>query len=417
MKVKFDLSVFNIDTTKKEFNDYQGNTLVTVTLESILSFITKKYLFNEFETVHIHSDLFKNIAGNYRLYLNYLKDKNIIIIDESYERGLQSKGYMFSEYFKEHGFIKKISVDNIDRRIGKTQKIDVEIDPMVKERIISDFNQLCIRPEPIDKEIRFYNQENIPVINFRKYLSDVMNLSRLENTLISFKLDAGRFYTPYTQLSKTVRESHVYFDNKLVNLDIKNSFPMWLAIWLIEKGVQIDYETKEFFVEVLSGTFYSELILKFNKVKDLFNNTAFEKPRMSKQDVKEHFMTWLNGDNNRNNMVNYVFRAYYPTMFDFIRQYKRGRKDTMYYELVKMETTFIFNTICYQVYQAIPDIKLLTCHDQIYFEERFLEQVRPIWDMAISDIHLKIPAAPETDFDDSETEEFGILIDCSLQDI
>jgi len=68
---------------------------------------------------------------------------------------------------------------------------------------------------------------------------------------------------------------------------------------------------------------------------------------MTKTDVKQHFMSWLNGDNNRNNLTNYVFRAYYPVLFDFIRQYKAGRRDTMYYELVKMETGFKFN-ICHE---------------------------------------------------------------------
>jgi hypothetical protein len=339
-----------------------------------------------------------------------MMDKGIILIEEFYEKGVKPKGYMFTDYFKAFGIISEISLDDSDIFEEKLQKINVDIDPVVKLRITEDFNKLSIKQIPIEKPVRFYNQEGIPVVNFRSYISDVINLYRLGTKECTFKLNAGRFFTPFTQLSAQVRESHIYFENKLVNLDIKNSFPMWLSVWLLDKGLTIDYESTEFFNEILNGRFYTGLIQKFNKAKDLFNNTETERPYMTRTDVKQHFMSWLNGDNNRNNLTNYVFHAYYPVLFDFIRRYKAGRKDTMYYELVKMETGFIFNTICKRLYMAIPDIKLLTCHDQIYFEERFMYRVQPIWNEEIGKIHTRIPVSPELLLDDADLEDLGIEI-------
>jgi len=49
MKVRFNLKSFDINTTLKNIVDYQGNVLVTATLECILSLISSKYLYNEFE--------------------------------------------------------------------------------------------------------------------------------------------------------------------------------------------------------------------------------------------------------------------------------------------------------------------------------------------------------------------------------
>lgn len=412
MKVKFDLNSFDIDTSQKNFTDGKGNSLITSTLETIISFITVRYFYNEFETIYIHSDLFKKLSGDYRQYLNYLKAKGIIIIDESYKKGVIPKGYMFTDYFKAFATIREIKLDSRDRFEEKVQKIYVDIDPMVKERVSMDFSSLCIKQMPVEKEIMFHKDDGIPVVSFRTYLSDVINLYRLQTKTVTFKLNAGRFFNPFTQLSSKVRESHIYFEEKLVNLDIKNSFSMWLAVWLIGKGMTIDYETNEFFNEIQSGKFYWGLIDKFNNAKDLFNNTEDEKPRMTKLDVKQHFMSWLNGDNKRNNLPNYVFRAYYPKVFDFISQYKADRKDTMYYELVKMETQFIFNTVCKRLYESIPDIKILTCHDQIYFEERYMNQVRPIWEDEICKIHALIPVVPEIQFDKADLEYFGIEIDC-----
>ena len=229
------------------------------------------------------------------------------------------------------------------------------------------------------------------------------NLYRLKTRNYSFTYDGGRLLTPFVQLSKDVRENYIYFENQLVGLDIKNSFPLWLSVWLVKNDITVDYDTKEFFCEVLSGTFYNGLIHRFNKSKDLFNNTEEEKPMMTKQDLKEHFMVWLNGDNGRNNLSNYVFKCYFPEIFDFVSAKKCGRKDFMYYELVQLETDFIFNTICKRLYTEIPGIKILTCHDQIYVEDRFIKEVRHIWDEEITNIHSLIPVkyeSEETDDDD-----------------
>ena len=51
----------------------------------------------------------------------------------------------------------------------------------------------------------------------------------------------------------------------------------------------------------------------------------------------------------------------------------------------------------------IPGIKILTCHDQIYVEDRFIKEVRHIWDEEITNIHSLIPVkyeSEETDDDD-----------------
>jgi hypothetical protein len=415
MKIKFNLNSFTIDTTQREFTDKNGKILLTSTLESMLSLITIKYYYcKNFETVRIHSDLFRKLSGSYRQYLNYLRDKGLIVIDELYKRGKKSKGYMFTDNFKAFAEIKEVYLDKTYRDKEKAIKIHLEIDPIVKARITKDFNSLAIKQIPVEKKIRFFNQDGVPIVNFRSYISDVVNLYRLQTNAYNFRLKAGRFYTPFSQLSQTVRENHIYFDEqKLANLDIRNSFPMWLAIWLIDKGIEIDYDTQEFFNEILSGQFYNELIYKYNKAKDLFNTTGMEKPCFTKDMVKQNFMTWLNGNNKRNNLTNYVFHAYYPSMFEFLNQYKAGKKDTMYYELVKMETEFIFNVICKQLYDSILEIKILTCHDQIYFESKFIAKVLPIWDEEINKIRALIPTVPEYEFSDADLEEMGIYFDCA----
>jgi len=407
MKIRFNLDSFGVNITKKEFTDDVGNRLSTSILGSILSVITNFYIYNEFETVNIHHTKFSNISSDYRKYLNHLRDMGIILINESYEKGVQSKGYLFTDYFKQYAVVDGLKLENSDISTANPEKLN--IDPWVMEKIESDFKNIKIKSDPLQKNVLFYNDEGNPVVKFRQYLLNAINLYRLKTGSYSFTYDGGRLFTPFVQLSKEVREKHIYFENQLVGLDIKNSFPLWLIVWLVKNGITMDYETKEFCGEVLAGTFYNGLIFRFDKAKDLFNNTEEVKPMMTRQAVKEHFMIWLNGDNSRNNLSNYVFKCYFPEIFDFVSTRKCGRKDFMYYELVELETAFIFNTICKRLYTEIPEIKILTCHDQIYFENRFMDEVRLIWESQLQKIKSLIPVKYEADEDtDIDMSEFGI---------
>jgi hypothetical protein len=315
---------------------------------------------------------------------------------------------MFTDYFKEYGTVDGLKQEITD--VKSTTPDILNIDSMVINNIESDFKDIQIKDEPVEKNLRFIDDDGKSIINFRQYLLNEINLYRLRTGNYSFTYDGGRLFTPFVQLSKEVRENHIFFDNHLVGLDIKNSFPLWLSVWLVKNGITVDYDTKEFFSEVISGSFYSGLIFRFEKAKDLFNNSDDLKPMITKQAVKNYFMVWLNGNNNMNSISNYVFKCYYPEIFDFVSTKKCGRKDFMYYELVMLETDFIFNTICKRLYLEIPGIKILTCHDQIYFEERFIDDVRPIWDDEINKIHSMIPVSYEMEEEiNDDLSDLGIF--------
>ena len=410
MKVRFNLKSFDIDTTKKNITDYQGNELITATLESFLSLISSKYLYNEFESVEIHHTRFANITNNYRHYLNYLRDKNVILIDESYEKGVHSKSYLFTDHFKEYATICAFKVDPKDNL--REDESPYTIDKMVCEKIGGDFNCVKIKPGPVEKAIRFI-KDGQTVVNFRNYLMNEYSLYRLRNTPRVLRWRSGRLYTPFVQLSRPIRCNHLYFDSQLTSLDIKRSFPLWLVVWLIDKDIPLDYETNEFIAAVLSENIYQDLMNKFNNNKNLCNKTEFEKPFINKNQVKKYFGIWLNGNNNLNNLSNLMFKTYFPTIFDCVKQFKNGEKDKMYHTLVKLETDFIFNKVCKRVYNEIPGIQLLTCHDEIYFEERFYEQVLKIWAEELEKVYEKIPVnhTTEFDFDDSDLEMLGIFLE------
>lgn len=408
MKIRFNLISFGIDTSQKRISDNQGQILVTATLESILSLITSKYLYNIYETVEINHTKFANITSDYRKYLNFLREKGVILISESYKKGEHSKSYMFNDYFKEYSTVKSFKVDPKD----ELKEIEVPlflIDKMVIERIQKDYSDVKIKSNSVEKEIKLV-REGHSVVEFKSYLLNEYGLFKLRHTPRVLCWKSGRFYSPFVQLSKDVRRDHLNFETQLTSLDIKRSFPLWLSVWLVEKGIPLDYDTIEFLSSVLTGNIYTDLIGKFNANKNQFNNTEFDKPFIDRNQVKELFGTWLNGNNNLNNLPNLIFKVYYPSIFDFVKSFKGDVKDRMYFELVTMETNFIFNKVCKRFYDEIPGIQLLTCHDEIYFEERYSETALKIWDEELELVYSKIPSANYIDclIDDFDIEVLDI---------
>ena len=410
MNIRYNLNSFDIDTSAKKLTDTQGNSLITATLENILSLITGKYLYNEFESIEIHHTKFSKITSDYRKYLNYLRDKEILLINESYEKGVHSKSYMFTDHFKEYATVKSFKIFQPDATSMDDNSII--IDKQVRERIAEDFLSVKIKEELVEKEIRFV-KDGQPVVKFRQYLLNEYALYRLRNTPRVLNWRSGRLYTPFVQLSNRVRRDYLYFDSHLTSLDIKRSFPLWLVVWLIDKRITLDYQTKSFIQSVLSGNIYYDLMEKFNNNRNLFNNTEVEKPLINKSEMKKLFTTWLNGNNNLSNLSNLMFMSYYPGIFNFVKQFKNNMKDRMYNELVKLETGFIFNHVCQRLYNAIPGIQLLTCHDEIYFEERFYEQVEKIWTEELETVYNKIPVKNDQAFylDKSVFDALGIFLE------
>lgn len=410
MNIRYNLNSFDIDTSAKKLTDTQGNSLITATLENILSLITGKYLYNEFESIEIHHTKFSKITSDYRKYLNYLRDKEILLINESYEKGVHSKSYMFTDHFKEYATVKSFKIFQPDATSMDDNSII--IDKQVRERIAEDFLSVKIKEELVEKEIRFV-KDGQPVVKFRQYLLNEYALYRLRNTPRVLNWRSGRLYTPFVQLSNRVRRDYLYFDSHLTSLDIKRSFPLWLVVWLIDKRITLDYQTKSFIQSVLSGNIYYDLMEKFNNNRNLFNNTEVKKPLINKSEMKKLFTTWLNGNNNLSNLSNLMFMSYYPGIFNFVKQFKNNMKDRMYNELVKLETGFIFNHVCQRLYNAIPGIQLLTCHDEIYFEERFYEQVEKIWTEELETVYNKIPVKNDQAFylDKSVFDALGIFLE------
>ena len=53
---------------------------------------------------------------------------------------------------------------------------------------------------------------------------------------------------------------------------------------------------------------------------------------------------------------------------------------------------FIFNVICARLYSEIPNIQIITCHDEIYFEEKYKDKVEKIWTEELKKVYKTLPS-------------------------
>ncbi len=397
MKVTFNLENFGIDTTSKKIGD-----LSLTTLNSILSLIAHKYLYSKTETASISSKHLKSINHEYKKYLEFLK-KNEIIMTGNYVVGVHSRIYYFTDFFKKFGKIKTIKSTKNDEKQELIQDYPVGIDNYVVTKLEEDFHSLKFNGTPVKKKLKI-DTLDLEVYDFKKYLGSSLNIERLKNNDLYFNWKTGRVYSNFCNCNKETRLNNFMFDNRLMNLDISSSFPMWLSVWCIEKGIDItDIDFIEFVSAIKNQTLYDMLRKKLNKIKDS-DGKYYESKKIkkfySKSETKIEFSKWLNGKE-KNTVTNNLMKMYFPSIYDIVDRIKYK----MYDELVKLETSFIMNDIVKKLYEQIEGIKIVTCHDEIYFEKRFHPQVQQIWTDEINNIYNKLPIEEEIveDFD------FGIL--------
>lgn len=409
MKVIFNLSDYHIEGSLEE----KGLSLKT--LNSLLSLITHKYIYSETEAIRINSTLMKNKTSDYREYLNLLKNAGILIWN-NYEVGVKSRDYFFTPGFKEHAYISKIIADNDDEQTYLDQDNSIAINDGIKNRLLNDLENVSVDMTKIKKSYYIDAKTDKEIYEFKKYIRSYLNASRFITNKLFFNWKSKRLYTPFTYCSKEVRLNAFNFNgDKLASLDIPSSHPLFMALWVINKGINSnDYDFKEWCSNVKEkrrkdkAVFYSELRIQFDKMRNTDGNeiynpdlnifTRFDKKHISYDDAKEFFMRWLNSEY-KNDFIHNTFRQYYPEI-DKLKQ------ENMYDKIVALETNFIMNKMVGTLYKKFPEIKILTCHDEIYFPEKYLDKVLPIWNSLLDELYNRLPGKVSTDI--IEDNEFNI---------
>lgn len=426
------MNIFEFNLKDKVPFTYRGikKILKKENLNDILNLLANKILNNGVDHngyTLIHSSELKSVNWEYETYISYLLSNGFI--ERDYYLNTEDKkkpyGYRFTENMKEQielsGIIYLPSPNVSKKKIQKYDK-NVSICSDVFDRLKKDFLAAEIIYNLKNGQIEKRKDEWGNFYDIEKWLHNNVELNKWKKGYVSFSWSSERLYTNFVRLSSNIRANNIQLKGeKIVEFDVKSSFPLMLAMYCLNVNPKIfnDPDFASYCNSLINGTFYAELKQGLDSFR---NSTKGDKEsdygtrQLSKNEAKILFQMYLNGNENKVHFLNGVscdinihMEFKYPSIHQILVQLKdEGKKP--YNELVRIETKLIFEII-EELYDSFNEIKILTCHDAIYVPESFGTKTRIIWDKHLNNIKSQLPVEPEIELDNSKLESLGIFCD------
>ena len=135
----------------------------------------------------------------------------------------------------------------------------------------------------------------------------------------------------------------------------------------------------------------------------IIDNRNTPKRKLTRKAVKELFQIYLNGDKKRSPLVKGYGDSFirkqmknYFLCIDEIVGYDISKNGMIYYILSAIETNFIIG-IVEELYSVYSEIRILTCHDSIYYPKSYSEKVEEVWYLHINELYNMLPDNNDSD--------------------
>lgn len=403
-------------------------------VDLILSFIVNRMISTtdlQNSYVEIPSQTFRLLYDRYWVYTGYLIEKGIIERKPYSVQNHNCYGYRFC-----YQFIRNLQITEVVLNDPSDRKTDCKeipnkdqafVDYRIIQRLKSDFQSAEIDITNIDR-VRI---ENTAYVDAKKYFYNVIHLFKWKagNEHICFEWKSNRLYNNFTFLSSHYRLSNVKLNNEsIVEYDISSSFPLMLAVYCIKVNPDIvnDIDFKEYCTSIKQKSFYDDLTDSLNITKDCDtrkvkldkNGNVIAHRPFTKDIVKRLFQIFINGSTNRapfidgysNSFIKEQFALKYSCIYEIIEGVK-SNNELIYYRLSKIESEFIFE-IVQDLYNNVPGVKILTCHDAIYLPISYKEIGEEVWNSHMESLLNNLPdSIVRTEFDSTIMEDFGMYED------
>lgn len=364
--------------TQQNKIQYKNINLKCSYLINIIHELLIKYYFNNNIDVKFNLSsviLRKKYGEHYNYYIQYLCDSGFMSLVSKYYVGKKTNSYKLSTKniydvirWKNYDkiLLKKLK-NRYETSITEMNESSISID--IREKLINSLNQIDI---DYDNAIDYLNSlKSEKKIDDQKYQRNLLSIDNINNKDIYFNFDDyGRLHTNFTILKKEIRSNYITINNEIVTeVDIHNSQPLFFGVLLKKSLPQINGDSKKYFDLVKNGLLYDDIIYN-SKIVD-------------RKEAKSLIYKVLFGDNKNVNLkANKIFKNLYPSIYEYILEFKEQRKNykELSHELQRMESKFIFNEVIKEIYDKYPNIILFTVHDSIIFPKSYEEKVKSIFD-------------------------------------
>ena len=196
----------------------------------------------------INAVLLHNTVKYYREVLDYLIETGVLISDNSFIKGLKSRGYKFSDKYNTPLVPYEITRWTLKKNIwAQKRKQEIEAE---KGALLKWFNEkIEIDIKGARAHARKVYQTNVgegDKLATEKLIAHYNCIDRIAAGDYSFRKDTtvGRLHTNFSNMPFWIRNFITYDGGKLVNVDIKNSQPYLATALFNPEFFEIDFEMK-----------------------------------------------------------------------------------------------------------------------------------------------------------------------------
>ena len=369
--------------TQQKKLQYQTNTqqgiihLKTEYLIDIISHFMKKYFYNCKQELNfgMHSLLLKQKYGeHYNFYMDWLLSQKFLFMVSNYYSGVKTKTYQINNIFLSD-VIRYKSSDKL--LIKKTKKYLLEsisdgpspilID--VRKKLVDNLQYINIDHEGASAFLDTYFDRRKGSKDIEKYKKNKQTIDDIKAGDMYFVFDTyGRFHTNYTVLKRELRKNFLTINNeRLGEIDIKNSQPYFLALYMKQIDPAINGSSQNYFDLVKNGLIYED-IMERSIVKD-------------RDDAKDLMIKVLfdNQERGDHKWENAIFKELYPSIHAHIKEMKAINHKECAHKLQRLESDFLMNIVIKEIITTYPELIFFTVHDSIMYPISYDTKVKDIF--------------------------------------
>jgi hypothetical protein len=155
----------------------------------------------------------------------------------------------------------------------------------------------------------------------------------------------GRLFSNITNLKRELRGHLRVKGEPLVEMDIRNSQPTFLALLCLRHGIHADR--------------YRQVCEEGRLYEHLGGITGLSREETKTQLIKQAFFS----KNGYSNATKRAFRGEFPEVAEFIRRIKEKDHARLAVELQRAEANFVIRTACERMMKERPEMFVSTIHD------------------------------------------------------
>ena len=236
--------------------------------------------------INMNAERMQKFNHNYKLYLEHLLKHGFIRTDMKYIPGIKSKAYLLDHYKKHQAKVARIPVT--DFVIKKKKRAELEIDQKNNQKTEKRHNhmtkwfnsKLQIDADSAIKMIEEMYPEQTGGIrgtrkgkpsDWAKRYKAIYAINKFANQDFYYSVDdnVGRFHSNLTNIKREIRNYITYDGHKLVNVDIKNSQPLFSTL-LLHKSF---YQNQTLLLNFYSFPTFLQLLLPPSSISTTNHST------------------------------------------------------------------------------------------------------------------------------------------------